>query len=175
MKLCVAPESLKKGLNSYQVKFLALFFMTLDHIAVYLAAIPVINASYEPIRIVGRIAAPLFLYVLVQGLHHTRSKIRFALRLYLASLAMSLLNMAISYIPFSQSHASPKDNIFATFFYVVLYVLLIEKIIQAGKERKFQRFVQPLVIMLTTFGFVFIEKYVYALTSLPVAARSVII
>lgn len=175
MKLCDAPESLRKGLNSYQVKFSALFFMTLDHIAVYLTAIPAINASNELIRIVGRMAAPLFLYVLAQGLHHTKSKIRFALRLYLASLAMSLLNMVISYIPFSQSHAAPKDNIFSTFFYVALYVLLIEKIILAGRERHLQKFVPPLVIMLTTFGFVFIEKYVYALTSLPGSARNAMI
>jgi hypothetical protein len=169
------PGSLKKGLNSSQVKFTALIFMTLDHIAVYLTALPAVNAAYEMIRTAGRIAAPLFLYVLAQGLHHTKSKAKYALRLYLASLAMAVMNMAVRYIPLGRNSATPTDNIFATFFYVALYVLLLEMIIQAGKERKPEKIILPLIIMLTTFGFVFIEKYVYNLTSLPDVIRDVII
>lgn len=168
-------NKLSKGLNTYQIKVLALIIMTLDHIAVYLAAIPFINTASGLIRIVGRIAAPLFLFMIVQGLRHTRNKEKYALRLYIASLAMAVGNILIGIVPSEMQFMSPRGNIFTTFFYVVFYVMLIEKIIQAVKERDLKKVIAPVILILATFAFVGIEIFVYNLTDVSGKFRNILI
>jgi hypothetical protein len=149
--------------------------MTIDHIAVYLGGIPVIGAAYEPLRILGRISAPLFLFAVVQGLRHTRSKEKYALRLYIASFAMTGGNLILSFI---SKPSPPTDNIFATFFYVALYVLLGEKIISAFQKKDWSKATICIVMIAFTMCFVFVEKFVYnsqALLDMPDAARRILI
>ena len=57
-------DSIGKGLTSSQIKWIALAAMTLDHLAAYGGNIPIFGAYYLPLRTVGRMAAPLFLFVL---------------------------------------------------------------------------------------------------------------
>lgn len=68
--------TLKNGLTGNQLKILALIFMTLDHIGAYL--LPQILW----LRIVGRLAMPIFAFMIAEGCRHTRSKVR-----YLAQMA----------------------------------------------------------------------------------------
>ncbi len=147
------PFPLGNGLNSFQLKIIALIFMTLDHAAAFLSVIPAINTASEMVRIIGRIAAPLFLYVLSQGIWHTRSREKFALRLYIASLAMGTMNLVIDLAWPSEYLQTAPGNIFTTFFYVALYVTLIERIIQAVPEKKFSKTLPPLFAIILTFGF----------------------
>lgn len=118
----------KIGFTSNQLKWIALFFMTIDHIAVYLIDIPIIREHYHLLRAIGRIAAPLFLFMTVVGLWHTRSKFRYALRLYLASITMEFLN-------FWFGKGIVDSNIFQSLFYVVFYVYLIEELKQSYQEK----------------------------------------
>ena len=74
-----------KGLTAFQIKVIALVIMTLDHIGAFAFEIPIV-AQYEGyLRRIGRLAAPLFLFLLVQSIRHTRNKPKFILRLYLTS------------------------------------------------------------------------------------------
>ena len=45
--------------------------------------------AFYVLRIIGRIAAPLFLFMIVEGLHHTRSKPKYILRLYVAGVIIA--------------------------------------------------------------------------------------
>ena len=51
--------------------------------------------SFYVLRIIGRIAAPLFLFMIVEGLHHTRSKPKYILRLYVAGVIIATANKII--------------------------------------------------------------------------------
>ncbi|MHB8062425.1 MAG: TraX family protein [Ruminiclostridium sp.] len=175
MALRDMPHILKKGLNSYQLKILAVIFMTLDHVAIYLSVIPAVNTASEIMRIIGRIAAPLFLYVLSQGIRHTRSKEKFALRLYIASLAMGTMNAVIALAAPSEYLQTAPGNIFTTFFYVAFYVTLIERIIQAVQEKKVSKTIPPLLAIILTFGFAYIEMLVYNLTGFSDTAKFIIV
>lgn len=75
----------KTGLTSYQLKIIALCTMTIDHLAAYGGEIPIFGHYAYILRIVGRIAAPLFLFVLTESVRHTHNKIHYVLRLYFAS------------------------------------------------------------------------------------------
>ena len=52
------------GLNAFQIKIIACFCMTIDHIGAFG------NQYFAILRIVGRAAAPLFLFILVQSMLH---------------------------------------------------------------------------------------------------------
>ena len=54
-----------KGLTNNQLKLIALVTMTLDHIGV------VLFPQAQWLRIVGRLAFPIFAYMIAEGCRHT--------------------------------------------------------------------------------------------------------
>lgn len=123
------------GLTAFQLKVIALVCMTIDHVAAYGPDIPAIARWYSYFRLIGRIAAPIFLFLLVQSIRHTRSKPRFVLRLYLAGAAVGLLDTAMNVFFGEVLGYRTMGNILFTFFYVALYVLLIERLAAACRGR----------------------------------------
>ena len=70
-------------MNTFTLKMTALILMVLDHIGCYFDGAPVW------LNWLGRLSYPLFLFCMVQGCRHTRSRKRYLLRLYLMSLFMT--------------------------------------------------------------------------------------
>jgi len=112
---------IKKGITSYHLKLIALISMLIDHIGVAFFA-KLINASYvqtgrdgivgamlafiaqnqeamwiayEAMRWIGRLAFPMYCFLLVQGFVHTKSVPKYALRLAVFAI--------ISEIPFDMA------------------------------------------------------------------------
>jgi len=129
-----------KGLTAFQIKMIALIIMTLDHIGAFGFDIPIV-ARYEGyLRGIGRLAAPLFLFLLVQSIYHTRSKPKFILRLYLAGMCVELFVTAMNLFLGEVFTYFTPGNILFTFFYVALYVFLMERLIAAWKQRNLAAF-----------------------------------
>jgi hypothetical protein len=61
------------GLSGNMLKILALIFMTVDHVG--FAFFP----NEEIFRIIGRLAMPIFAYMIAEGCAHTRSRLRYFL------------------------------------------------------------------------------------------------
>jgi hypothetical protein len=123
---------------------------------------PLISTNTQTfMRAVGRIAAPLFLYMVTQGLRHTRSKEKYAIRLYIASFLMAIGNFAFLFVRSAVS--PPSDNIFATFFYVALYVLLSEKFITFIKSKNRAKACLTLAAMLIPLSFTFVNRVPFIL------------
>jgi hypothetical protein len=130
--------NIKKGLNSFQLKIIALVFMTIDHIAHYIfVPLQAPNAAVEIFKGAGRIAAPLFLFVVVNSAYYTRSKLKFVLRLYIAGAVMSLLNALFSEV--SPAGFFIKANIFPTLMYTVMYIYLVESIVNSLRNKRYIR------------------------------------
>lgn len=75
----------KTGLSQEWLKVIACITMLMDHL----------GATFYPgmgLRVVGRIAFPIFCFLLVEGVHHTGSPFRYGVRLTLA--------MVLSELPF---------------------------------------------------------------------------
>ena len=62
-----------RGLDANKVKLIALLSMTIDHIAVYGFEKEFIWNYYSIIRCIGRIAAPLFLLMLIESINHCQN------------------------------------------------------------------------------------------------------
>ncbi|MCL2866061.1 MAG: conjugal transfer protein TraX [Lachnospiraceae bacterium] len=151
---------LQKGLDSFQLKIIALIFMTIDHIAVFGLLSPFSDTVHTVFRSAGRIAAPIFLFILVQGLLHTRSKLKFIVRLYIAAAAVEALNV-IFQLGFFAGYPFTPGNIFRTLMYTALYITCIEYIINAVKKNEYKKMILPLFGMILPF----VAAWIFSLAS----------
>lgn len=163
---------MRKGLNAYQLKWIALIAMTLDHLAAYGQEIPVFGRYYELLRIVGRTAAPVFLFLLTESMRYTRSKPRFLLRLYAASVCTGLLTTAVNYFLGDLVGSVSVRNIFTTYFYTGLYIMLLERVISAGKNRELQKAVLYLLVIGAAFLVGYLPGYLSRLATRFLYRRS---
>lgn len=78
------------GLTGFQLKLLAAALMVLDHLQYYVPGYPLW------FRYLGRLSAPLFFFMAVEGFIHTRSRGRLIARLLAGALAMAAGSRALS-------------------------------------------------------------------------------
>lgn len=130
-----APEK-KKGLTSFSIKLIAVITMFIDHAAAiilerYLYTLGMgsndyfavehagIFYTYVFLRAIGRIAFPIYIFLLVQGFGYTKNRLKYAIRL----LAFAL----ISEIPFNLAFGKSLwtfayQNVFWTLFFGFLFM-----------------------------------------------------
>jgi len=79
-------------LNGNQLKLLALIFMTIDHIGAYLLP------QYFCLRMIGRLAMPIFAWMIAEGCRYTRNKSK-----YLLTMAAFAAICQVVYLVFKNS------------------------------------------------------------------------
>ena len=97
-------------MDSFTLKITACLFMVIDH-AAYL--FPPRLALY--MHWIGRLALPLFMFLCVQAVEHTRSRKRYVLRLYVASVLMAVLALLLD----------RTGNAFTTLFHIALITSIL--------------------------------------------------
>ena len=76
------------SLSGFQLKYIALITMVFDHIHYffdYTGKIPIWFAM------IGRLAAPLFLFSVIEGFIHTRNRKKYFLKIYVLAILMGLI------------------------------------------------------------------------------------
>lgn len=109
-----------KGISGSTVKMIAIIAMLIDHTAAVLlehmiqaqhlnlsltGAVPPIVLLYFVMRIIGRLGFPIFIFLLIEGLEHTRSKWKYLLRLVIFAL--------VSEIPFDFAFNLSRTAVFS--------------------------------------------------------------
>lgn len=107
------------GISGAVLKWIAIITMTIDHVGVgfigYYNQISTTNLSEEYImsRLIGRIAFPIFVFLIVQGYQHTSNLRKYLTRLFIFALISEIpFDLMGSNQLFSMSH----QNIFFTLF-----------------------------------------------------------
>lgn len=107
-------------MSCFYLKIIALILMFLDHTGEFFPdIIPIF------FRWAGRLSAPIFIFCLVQGLVHTKSRKKYLLRLYIGSVIMGFGNIILNMI-YNHSPVPITNNIFATLFLVAVIITAIE-------------------------------------------------
>lgn len=107
----------EKGISADILKWIALITMFIDHIgAVILEQIPQIEnpavyVLYYVFRYIGRLAFPIFCFLLVEGFYHTRNRMR-----YLRDL---LIFAMISELPYEICFMAEKGNGFHNVYWTL--------------------------------------------------------
>ena len=147
-----------KGMDSFTLKLIALCFMILDHLHTHLW----FYATWPQwLSIVTRFVSPLFLYLMVEGFYHTRSRKKYLIRLFVAALIMMSGNIAINLTFHNVSSSTGKytyfsltgpNNIFLTLALLFALVWCLENV----KSRK-KRIPNILLALLFAFLCLFSE------------------
>ena len=82
-----AVTKTRPGLTGNQLKIIAMITMTCDHVGLYLLP------QFPLLRVLGRLALPIYAYMIAQGCRHTHDRKRYLLRL----LGLGLLCQAVYY------------------------------------------------------------------------------
>lgn len=134
---------MRKELDSYKLKLIALIFMILDHVYSYLNA-PLhgyqSGATWPQwIPVITRFVSPLFLYLMIEGFYHTRSRRKYLIRLFTAALIMWSGNIAINLLfhnvnvltgKYSFSSLIEGHNIFLTLAVMFIIIWCLDNIKQ---------------------------------------------
>ena len=102
-------------MSSSKLKVIAMISMLIDHIAAVLGPMSI---NYVVMRCIGRIAMPLFCYMIAEGCRHTRNPWKYFGRL--AAFAL------ISQLPFSYAFGVRTPNVYVNLAFAVLAVTCIE-------------------------------------------------
>lgn len=187
----ISQSNKSMSFTGYHLKMIALITMLIDHIAavflwqVYSASFMItggmqvsgfignkiivwasehqalLYSIYEMMRYIGRMAFPIYCFLLVEGFLHTRSVKKYAFRLFLFAL--------ISEIPFDLAITGNwwDDSNSNVFFTLLLGLLLIwglsyvEKFHEFWKEKKWDSFLGGLLVAIAG-GFLAITLGLYA-------------
>lgn len=157
---------MQKGLNSFQLKIIAVIFMTLDHIQYFLFG----TLAVPPILgMIGRIAAPIFLFLMASSMAHTSSQSKYIIRLYVASVLMACLNFFINMNYVSVGGVYMIGNIFQTMTLACLLIYAYEMIKVGILEKDSRSYVRGLMILfmmiLSTVAFLFNLNLLYTTQS----------
>ncbi|HCT91601.1 MAG TPA: conjugal transfer protein TraX [Lachnospiraceae bacterium] len=145
------------GLSGAALKYIAVITMLIDHFALVVVLYgfiyngrmllirrhDILPSLYDLMRQIGRVAFPIFLFLLVQGFIHTRSRKKYAVRLFLfACLSELPFNLAVSRTLFSFSY----QNVFWTLLAGFLMMCLLEKI-QTSEMPRWAAFLASLLVV----------------------------
>ena len=133
----------RKYFSGSTLKIIACVLMFLDHIGpslVYPYIDSILDTAdykivssllelYEFLRAVGRIAFPIFLFLIIEGFYHTRSKYLYFLRLLIFAIISEL---PMDYALYGKI-TSEKQNIFFTLSLCLLMLIIIEQIMNSEK------------------------------------------
>ncbi len=140
-------ETVRKGISGSTLKIIGMITMVMDHIAAVLierylrqsntpgfdpSDLTKIFSCHDPyaimywiMRLIGRIAFPIYCFLLVEGFHKTKSVLKYALRLFLFAL--------ITEVPFDLAFRSKwftlrYQNVFWTLLIGLLTLILMDLI-----------------------------------------------
>lgn len=121
-----------KCLTSFELKVIALITMTLDHIGA------VLLPQYGFLRIIGRIAFPIYAFLIVEGLFYTKDLKKYIIRLFVFALISEIFFDMAFYDRFIyKGH----QNVFFTLFIGLITVyftdLIRKKMYDDDKKPKY--------------------------------------
>ena len=137
-----------KGLNTFVLKWIAIASMLLDHV----------GAIFLPgqlwLRIIGRMAFPIFAYLLVEGFVYTSNVKKYMMRLGVFALISEIAyDLAFFGVPLEFSH----QNVFCTLFLGILMLHLLVRM-----PDKWQQF----LVLTALFGAAYFLRVDYGYTGL---------
>jgi hypothetical protein len=123
-------ENRRSGLTGNQLKLIGAALMLLDHIHQMFAA----QGAPVWFTWLGRLVAPIFIFMSSEGFHYTRSRARYMLLLFGGFEFMALFSTLISgWMP---SDIMLMNNIFGTMFVAAVYMLAYDMIRGGIREKR---------------------------------------
>lgn len=121
----------KWGITSFGLKVIGILLMVVDHIheMFYYVGVP------TAFTMVGRVVAPIFLFLAVEGYHYTHSKIKYLRNLLIGFWITNVVEMMLQkWLP--NPHIVLINSIFGTIFLAVLTMWIYEGLLHPRTNKK---------------------------------------
>lgn len=102
----------KLGLTNNQLKIIAMLAMLSDHVG------KVLLPQYSILQIIGRLAFPIFAFMIAEGCYYTRNKLRYFLTIFLLGLGCQTVYLV--------AEKSLYQNILITFSLSIIIIFSLE-------------------------------------------------
>lgn len=124
------------GIDGFQLKILAMILMVFDHIHYFLGAVYTIPMWFT---YVGRVVAPIFIFMSVEGFFYTHNKKKYMLRLYIASVIMALGSSFLSNSFPRPDNVIMISSMFGTIFLITIHLSIIDFIKKNIENKKISK------------------------------------
>lgn len=134
-------------ISNFILKIIALIFMTIDHVGVFLPSSPL----QFTFRVLGKIALPIFIYTTLEGCKKTKDIKKYMLRLGVMSIFMYIaIVIAQLVLYFNNGYLLVFQNIFFTLFNLVFiyYLFFVNK-----NKNKRRMVILPILIFIGSYIF----------------------
>ena len=134
-------------ISNFILKIIALIFMTIDHVGVFLTSSPL----QFTFRVLGKIALPIFIYTTLEGCKKTKDIKKYMLRLGVMSIFMYIaIVIAQLVIYFNNGYLLVFQNIFFTLLNLVFiyYLFFVNK-----NKNKRRMVILPILIFIGSYIF----------------------
>ncbi|MDU1279907.1 MULTISPECIES: TraX family protein [Clostridium] len=135
-----------KIFSSFTLKIIAIVTMLMDHIYTYLGGVYDIPIWFGYI---GKLSAPIFFYLIVEGFFHTKSRMRYLGRLSLFGIIMIGLDNLLGI----------SNNIFLSLALSILILLVLEYAKSANNKKAY--IVTTIIVILLGVAYMFTESSFY--------------
>ena len=114
-------------LSGFIIKIIAIVAMTIDHIGAMLEMYGVVDVIVSDVfRYIGRLAMPLFCFLLAEGIFHTKKPGQYFLRLGIMGTAITIAMVTVEYAPFFEGVSLRNDgNIFVDLLLGAIAIYLL--------------------------------------------------
>lgn len=113
----------KKGLTSFDLKIIGVILMVVDHLGHFFPFMP------SWFRTIGRLSAPIFLFLTAEGFYHTKNKKKYIGTMYLFSIINAIGNIILTRaFPDPEGRIFLMNNIFLTLAVSLSIMYIIDKI-----------------------------------------------
>ena len=141
------PRTEKYSLTVFHIKLLAFCLMVADHIGTAFVLPHIANSTeaystYVTLNLIGRFAFPLYLFLIIEGIKHTRSGVRYAGRILFYAVCSELFfDYALSgHIDFSH------QNAMFTLFIGVTAVFCSKSLVKSNNHKHLRLLIAYIII-----------------------------
>lgn len=108
-----------KFISSFTLHILAMAFMLTDHLYA------TFFSNYSIMTYIGRLAFPIFAFMIAEGFHHTKDRKKYLKRMLFFALITEIpFNMVVSSRYFNYTH----QNVLFTFLFAIIALCIFEKL-----------------------------------------------
>jgi len=111
----------RKGLNLFTIKLVAIFAMTIDHIA--WACVPFNSALGQIMHVVGRFTIPIMCFAIVEGFKHTSNVKNYAIRL----LLFGIVSVTPFYMLFGEMYGYRQNILFDLLMALLTLIIIADE------------------------------------------------
>lgn len=153
---------MKKGLSSNILKIIAIVIMVVDHIAGYLYQ-EFNQNTYYMLRSIGRIAMPIFAYLIVQGFFYTKNLKKYIFRVFILATVTQIGLFILGFInhEYYPNYWTGVNNylgvVYSYFLSLILLAVIDRKIIVKKLNEKQNLFVRINIFILILLAYLNVQ------------------